>query len=679
MPSPPKRIFDGDAQFRRGVHSVNPLDLVQGFYARSVNILNRGGVLQTRPGYRWLATLPKGKLQGFTVFRPFDSEPQLLVVVGGFVYRSYYPYEKFTKVEGIFFSERVERVYFAHTVRVLKRNEDTSLTFITPIVTLMIQDGINAPAYYDGTDFLHLKGALTTPRGTVMAWSGDRLWVAQGSRIYVSDIGNPLSFFEEIYNTLGARQFFTVNGDVTGMAETPGSASPQLLVFTQSQTVAFQSNVRERSTWPTLPNFQTKLFDVGAVSHRSIVAQHGLLYWMTSFGLVSFDSAVLSLHSSELGFKDNEMAWSKARMNGYMASICGASFENYLIMSVPHESYYNPHTWVLDFTVRDTINEHEPKAWASVWAGTRPVEWVSVAILGVPRVFHASVDADGQNRIWEAFTSERRDEFCDIDWSIETRSYNAGNIFQKEMRFAELAFSDLQGAVDLSVKWAGANKGRWYEIANFRAWANEGNIFYDKPVPDPVFGLKKQVRLFRTLDVRNVPIVPPDGCAVESRALESQDSGFQLCISGNGPCALNTVRLFLDEVTDDHLADCPKSEDSGNFVRMSGCASHDLAELATMCASCGGYSGTVTVKAEYAGYEITVTKTAESCLSQAAADKIAEQQAWAEANLFLRREAPKFVVGEIPTPEPGPEPEPGYDPRLDFSDGRNSQYVPLVF
>ena len=339
MPNPPKRILDGDTQFRRGQDSINPLDLTEGYYLRSVNMLNRGGVLQTRPGYRWIATLPEGEhLQGFTVFRPFEGYPQIIVAIEGSIFRSYYPYEEFKRVEGVVFSSSARQVYFAHTVRSTSYNEDGSISFIKPLVTLIIQDGENAPAYYDGTVFAHLRGALSTPTGTVMAWSGDRLWVAKGSQIFVSDINNPVAFTEQTYNTLGGRQSFTVPHEVTGMAETPGTSTPQLLVFTQSETFVFQSSVRERDSWPTLPDFQTKIFDLGAVSSRSIVAMHGVLYWVCNFGLVSFDSAVLSLHSSELDFQDNEMAWSKARMNGYMASIAGCSFENYLILSVPHES-----------------------------------------------------------------------------------------------------------------------------------------------------------------------------------------------------------------------------------------------------------------------------------------------------------------------------------------------------
>lgn len=675
MSVPAIRQLDGETQFGRGVDSNNPTDLPEGFYLRSINMVNRGRVLQTRPGYRWIATLPDGQLQGLTFLRPLRSAPQLVAVVAGTVYRSYAPYEEFEELEGLVFSSTAPAVYFAQATKSVRRNSDGSVSFVAPVATLLIQDGINAPAYYDGTDFAHIRGAKTTPVGTVMSWSGDRLWVANGNRIYVSDISDPYSFYEDTYNTLGGRQSFTVVGDVTGMAETPGSAAPQLLVFTDRQTVAFKSNVRERSSWPSLDDFQTTLFPLGCVSHRSLVTQHGMLYWMSPQGLVSFDSAALSLQSSELGIQDNEMAWSKARLNGYLAGIAGGSHENYLLMSVPHADNFNPHTWVLDFSIRARLNDAQPKAWSSVWTGTRPVEWVSAEINGVPRIFQASRDADGKNRIWEAFTSERRDEFCDIDWAVETRAYTEGNISQKEFRWAEIALSDLQGAVDISVKFAGVTKGRWIEILNNRFFANEGNIFAAQDMPDKVFALKKQVRLVRTQDVRDMELPEPTGCGVETNRLEKRDIGFQLCIRGSGPVAINSARVFQDAVAEEDNGACHTSEESGHYVRMDGSASTVLSELAALCDTCGTYTGVATVTATYGNTSITVTQTATSNISQDAADKLAEQRAWAEANLRLRREATPFTTEE---PE-STESEEGWDGKLDFSITIDSVYTPIVF
>lgn len=650
------------------MNSINPLDLTEGFYLRSINTLNRGGVIQCRPGYRWVTTLPDGNVQGFTMFTPRGSTPQLIAVVAGRVYRSLLPYSEFEEIEGIELAEFADKVYFAHATKSTQRNEDDSVSLIVPVNTLIIQDNQSAPAFYDGSASGHITGDRTTPVGGPMKWTGDRLWVSEGNRIYVSDIADPYSFVEDTYNTLGGRESFLVDGEVVGMAETPGLASPQLLVFTDSQTVAFQSNVRERSAWATLPDFQKTIFNVGCVSHRSIIAQHGLLWWFSPFGLLSFDGAVLAEHSSELEFQDNEMASSKARLHSDLSGVAGASFENYLLLSTPHSDIFNPHTWVLDFTVRNLLNEKQPRAWASVWTGTRPVEWASGSVQGVPRIFYISRDHDDKTRVWEAFSEARRDEFSDIDWSIETRAYTAKTIAQKEFRYAEMQLSDLQGAVDLKVSWAGAIKGRWRSIANSRVWSNEGNISTEEDLPAKMFGLKKQTRLYRTQDVRDMTATELAACGIESSTNDVRDVGFQLCIQGSGPCAIQNIRVFLDTVNEDNDGACTPSEDEGRYVRMDGAASNDLDELQSGFET--EYTATASFEASYGDVTVVGVGEAISTLSQAAADKLALQRAKAKANVLLLAQAEPFIGGGVEEEE--------FTGSLDFSIASNSQYISLL-
>lgn len=665
-----KRVIDGDTAFRRGMNSVNPLDLPEGFHFRSINLLNRGGVLQTRPGYRWVATLPDGVIQGFTIFKPKGSVPQLIAVISGRVYRSVFPYGEFELIESIELSTSAPQAYFAHTTKTVQRNEDDSLSFILPLNVLMISDNLSAPAYYDGVSSGHITGPKTTPVGGPMAWSGDRLWIAVGNLVYASDIADPFSFFEDTYNTLGGRQSFRVEGTVTAMAETPGLSSPQLLIFTDSRTIAFQSAVRERTLWTTLPDFQRTIFTtLGCVSQRSIVPQHGLLYWMSAYGLVSFDAALLSMQSSELDYQDNEMAYSKSRLNSDLSVCAGAPFENYLVMSVPYSDNYNTHTWVMDHTVRDSLNEKQPRAWSSIWTGTRPVEWATASIQGEPRIYNISRDYDGKNRVWEAFDYLRRDESCDIEWVIETRAYTNKSISLKEFRYAELKLSDLQGQVDLQVTWAGVTKGRWREIANSRILANEGNIDATQDLAEKIFALKKQVRTYRTQDARDIPLGELTANDIEAKFADNRDIGFQLCIRGSGQCAINTIRVFMDELIENSDGECNANETEPNYVRIDGSASHDLTELQSDIEPT--YTGFATATASYGGTTVAASATAVSHISQAAADKMARQRAAAAANARLMDEAAPFVGGGLAEPEL-------FTGSLIFSSAENSEYIPFL-
>lgn len=663
----PNRIIDGDSQFRRGFNSVNPLDLPAGFYYRSTNMSNRGGVLQTRPGYKWMATLPSGNLQGLTIFTPKDSSPQMVVAVDGAIYRSFLPYKEFEQLEGIEFSATAKDVFFATGTKSVRRNADASLTFIAPVNTLMMQDGVNAPAYYDGNSFGHLTGSKTTPIGTVMAWSGDRLWVASGNHIFVSDIDDPYSFFEDTYNTLGGRQFFLVEKEVTGMIEVPGAESPQLLAYTDSECIAFQSNIRNRDLWTTTADFQRTLFDIGCVSHRSLVAQNGLLHWFSPFGLVSLDSAVLAKHSSQINLLDNELAWSKSNLNAELSGVAAGSFENYLMVSVPYSDHYNRHTWVLDFTVKSTLNEQQPPAWASVWTGTRPVAWATSSIQGVPRIFFISRDYDNSNRLWEAFDSSRRDEGCDIDFTWETRVYSNGDITNKKFRFSEFGLANIQGAVDLRVWWAGGTKGRWRETGNVRIYANEGNIDGQLDLPDVIFGLKSQVRIFRTQDIKEKDNTELQTCGVESERNDTEDMGFMLRIAGSGPCAFMSARVFMDQVVEKKDGKCFESETEGHYVRIDGAASATLEPLEEDVPE--EFLGFYFAESTYQGVTVNGFGSANSSISQEAADKLAFQRAWAIVNAKLLAEAPPFVGGG--------ENEEAFDGGLDFSIEDNSQYLPM--
>jgi hypothetical protein len=339
---PHNRSIDGDPHFRRGMNSINPLDLVEGFYLRSFNMVNRGGLLQTRPGYRWVETLPDGVPQGITIFTPRNSLPEMIVVIGGAVYRSLFPYDEFTQLTDIELSPFATQVYFAHCTKTVTRNEDNSLSFTTPVNVLIIQDGASAPAYYDGHYAGHRTGELTTPVGTVMAWTGDRLWVASKNKIFVSDIEDPYSFYESVYNALGGKRYFSIEGEITAMAETPGS-QPQLLVFTSTRTEAFKSYIRDRDSWPDVAEFQRPIFpSLGCVANRSLFAQHGLLWWLSAYGLVSLDSALLSEQTSELDFQDNEMSWSKAQLNTDLSGAAGVR-----IFTTP-----TPGSWILQFEIR---------------------------------------------------------------------------------------------------------------------------------------------------------------------------------------------------------------------------------------------------------------------------------------------------------------------------------------
>jgi hypothetical protein len=642
------KLQEGDARFARGMDSVSdPKTIPSEAYSLSVNMLNRGGCLQTRPGYRRCVSLPAGKLQGLSVYTPVVGTPSLVAFVAGVAYASEYPFRDYRLVEGANLSANSDLVYTAETTKAVSRNSDGSLRLEQPQTLLMAQDGVNPCIYYDGQKTQRATGV---PQGTHMAWSGARLWVARRKQLFAGDIADPLSFVETTYNALGGARYFILPGLITGLSPLPSSSSVKtpLLAFTDSSTEMFRSNILARDSWPTVEDFQSTLFtNTGCVSSRSIISQGGMLRWLSDFGFTDLDSAANSNVSSKIDFIDREMVRSGKRLSDNLAGVASAAYENFLLHSMPHASKRNRHTWVFDGSTNELLGETFPSAWASIWTGINPVQWTSLKINGRTHLFCASVDDDGQNRIYEAFTSERRDNGCDIPWVFETRSYSGGSLAMKEFRWAEFALSEIAGQVDMKVQWAGGNRGRWKTISTPRFFAKEGNVEAGRTFEysDPLYALKKQSRAQRTQDARDLPQDELTSSGIEGQIFrvedekENVDSSFALRFEGSGQVAFRSVRLFMDPIAEPDGGAVDNVETDNHFVRFDGAAAREeeplqeAPEVFTASAT-----ATAQVKKSAASASASVTST----VSQSDADKRAQQIAQARAEAQLRRIAPYY-------------------------------------
>lgn len=654
------RIEDFDVRFLSGMDSLSePGSLGPDYFSRSMNTVNRGGVVQCRPGYRCRFTAASGNFQGAAVFRPKQGNVVLLYVVAGVLYVSQYPFREVSVESGASFSEQARQLFFQQAEQSLQYNDDGSLTLITPRNVMVIQDGaLSAPAVYDGTSAQTYRGAGSIPLGGVMAWSGDRLWVARGANLFASDIANPFSFREpDYFATVSA---FTLPGEITALAEVPNSNIAQLLVFTSSTTSLIQSGVRNRETWNSTPNFQRVLFPaVGCLSDRSITSHLGLLWWYSNFGLTSLDSAGVTQVSSVLPYRDNEMADSKSRLSPDLTGVAMAFFENYLLVSVPYCDKYNRHTWVLDNAPIQLAEKKSGAAWNSFWTGTRPLQWVYGNFAGSEEIFHFSKDYDGETRLWESFTPDRLDDGCEITWYLESRGVDAGLPLQlKTFRYADVFLQELEGDVDIAVFWAGASRGRYKRILTKRIKASRGSIRTGSALryDSTLFAMKKQTRTIRTQDARDLAGAETlTSTDVESALAEFIDESFQILIVGSGPGAVQGLRYFFEPPQGQRGSVSPNKEVSGaveedetdeNFVRFDGAAadSHDFEEAITrLSADIPVYVSNRTATVTQDGMTSVQTGYATSVISQADADKVANHAASKKAVRELQLNLPQIV------------------------------------
>lgn len=569
---------EGDGIFVGGENSdLHPVFLSPTEYARAMNMVNRGGSLQCRPGYRCLSAWPSGRLQGFTIFRPRVGEPILVFAVAGRVYTSLHPFKEYRQLEDLSFSETARQVYFAQATQAVQQNSDGSLTLISPRNLLVIQDGgFTSAGVFDGTTAFHSRGAGAIPIGGPMASSGDRLWVARNNEVFASDLANPISFTEPLYITTTAS--FLFKSEVTALYPMNSGASvAQLLVFTRDNTSMLQSGIRLREQWISIPDFQREVLpNIGCVSERSIAAHGGFIWWFSRYGLVSFDSAAQAFVTSTIPYLDMEMSDSKAYLSPDLCGVAAGTHENYLLLSVPYAGEFNRHTWVLDNSPIPTKKQAMP-AWNSFWTGTRPAQWYSGVIMGRERVLYISPDSDGVNRLWEAFTPDRLDDGCPITWWAETRAYADNSpAKQKEFRYADLTFSELSGAVDIAVFWAGANRGKYKRVLTKRILAARGMLRADERfnMESRIFALKRQTRYLRTADARSQsPEEDLSSCDIESPYAEFKDDAFQLLIVGSGPGGISSsLMYFSDPDKLDDSGRCEEDETEESFVRFDGAA-----------------------------------------------------------------------------------------------------------
>lgn len=555
----------------------------------------------------------------------------------------------------------VDRVNFVTATQSAQTstNGDTMLTPSHRIV--IIQDGIRQPVYWDGSD--KVGGvAEDMPIGYWMAYSGNRLWVANSNVISASDLGNPLGWKERQSGT--GRGDFSVPRPVTAMQDYVGQNNDsRLYVFTDRATYSLASGILDRNAWVTTANFQNVLYPtIGCVAGKSICFQAGMMWWYSVGGLVSADVAASSYLSSQVLYKDVEMAKTKRLMSPDVSGICSVSFENYLLVSVPYLETLNSATMVLDYAAASEWNQNRSPAWAGVWTGIRPVEWATGVVNSQSKVFAFSVDYgetnDGSyNHLWEAFVPQRYDTYLNIDENgstteLVTRIYCQmetgllGDAMDlKQMVYAELDASQIAGTVDCKVSYRGT-KGTYQSILNTRILAATEDYQFKtsnsaKSIDELGF-LQTQHRRLLTESVNP----SSESISCESPYLLNVDKAFSLLIEWCGSMGIDALRLYLDpwadksagSVTAPETKYCALGEDGNSkLVDLPQAPQEEPGNQLSVWLSTKTASVAATPCSGQPSAVATATATARSYTSQADADATAMLNATNEATIAAQQ------------------------------------------
>jgi hypothetical protein len=631
-------LSDASSYFTEGCDSYSaPDSLGRSEYVAAMNCVNRGGVVQTRPGSLARLLIGGTNLQGCSGFTPSSGVPHIVYAVDGLVYVSPAPFREVRRLPNIKFSPNSKHVVFESCLKSTDFAADGTLVALDrPYQVLIMQDGVTRAAFWDGGTSRHLNPSPSNQTATVpgldetfiglwMKWSGNRLWVARGPMLFASDAGNPTKFTETQY--LNEARAFYLPGDCTGIVETPDHLG--IIVFTELQATYFQSSIQDRTTWLSTPSFQAPCFNnVGCVAPLSITVQYGLIWWMSAVGLMNSDQALNLNRTSRIDLQDNEMMCSKANLGPNLSRVCSVSHENYLLISVPSGSRLNRHTWCLD----QDVLENNQNSWASYWTGWRPVQWMKLMVDSEERVFFASLDEDGCNRIWEAFQRDHTDNGQNIPCFVQLRDHDFSRpasasdggispLSMKRFHFARIHAKEILGNVSLMVA-ASSTRGGWTKICTKEIVATKGGINFDSLYDKTTCmnGNRPQSRLIKTQ--ADVPLTDCSQGGVESPYPNNVDRAFSILVMWSGRMGISGVDLVAS-LDDDRISGiCEPDETTDRCVSENGCSALDKVSYGCPFEK---FSSTKTVALECSrtGAKISSTASWDSFISQADADRMA--------------------------------------------------------
>lgn len=565
-----------------GANSAVPaINVPSSQYAWGENVTNRGNVLQTRPGMELRDMvdnngdpIPDGIPQGMTMFEQIDRSIWMVFAISGRVYFSKRPFTTFSRIPNIQFDPNAPQVVFKAATKGARYEPDVGLQIISPYNVLIMQDGRTQAAFWDGANSGHIDpspGAKGTPIGLWMEWTGSRLWIASGQRVYASDILDPLSFTEGDY--LAEKDGFWFPGPVTGLIKS--AQSEALLVFTADSVSALQANITVRTQWQQTSNFQRVIIpSIGCVAGKSLMNYCGLTWWLSGDGLTNIDAALNTYQTGRIVYKDEEMSRSKGNLSPLLAYACSGAFSNYLMVSVPHaDVIWNRHTWVMDASVASLMNSSAPPCWAGVWTGIRPVEWASYQQDGKTRIFCLSNDyhfyKESKAHVWEVFTDDRRDNNQPIPCSIETRAFLVDNDF-RQFKYAEIDIRELYGEVAVQAYFGGI-KGPWIKCLDTVLQAEGGSInsIIQEIISDDsvIEAFNPQTRTIRTQEISGGSFnTDGDVCGIESTKKGNIDKAFQLRIDWQGRMAISRIRIYTDADSTGVSGKCMESENGDHNI-----------------------------------------------------------------------------------------------------------------
>jgi hypothetical protein len=282
------------------------------------------------------------------------------------------------------------------------------------------------------------------------------------------------------------------------------------------------------------------------------------------------------------------------------------------------------------------------------------VEWVYGKMAGADHAMHISVDYDGKNRLWESFLPNRLDNGCPITWGFATRGHFGQTApaqsklpAQKcRLQWIDVGLVGVAEDIDIGAFYAGGTRGSFQQFLDKKISVAKGSLNHEVQldINSEIFSFKPQSRTVRTEDANQKAVEADDisGCGVERDDDGNIDYDFQFFIVVHGPATVTFVRSFALTVPEDKSGNSLACQDEAtpNAVRYDGAAvaDGDAAELAAVPEQ--HFVSTQTVSLTQSGFQAIGVGSAESVVSQRAADRVAQIIATRGAEIELLAQIP---------------------------------------
>ena len=134
------------------------------------------------------------------------------------------------------------------------------------------------------------------------------------------------------------------------------------------------------------------------------------------------------------------------------------------MVSVPHASQFNRHTWIQDAGVAPKLNSNAGACWTGVWTGTYPVQFATLIYSGVEHNYELSY-ANGYMEeggfkypvsLWENFLrNQYDDDITPVRCQWESRMFRMVNDESMQACFIEVLVTHLSGTVTMDFSLGG--------------------------------------------------------------------------------------------------------------------------------------------------------------------------------------------------------------------------------